>query len=61
MDGEVLHGNFDANNISQEWLTTQLKSRGKREQDVFYAVKGSDGQLYIDFYKDKIKHPIDVE
>ncbi|UNK19064.1 DUF421 domain-containing protein [Paenibacillus sp. N3/727] len=61
MDGQVLHGNFDANHISREWLTAQLKLRGKREQDVFYAVKGSNGQLYIDFYNDKIKHPIDVE
>lgn len=61
MDGQVLHGNFDVNHISREWLTAQLKLRGKSEQDVFYAVKGSDGQLYIDFYNDKIKHPIDVE
>jgi hypothetical protein len=39
----------------------QLKARGKKLDDVFYAVKGSNGQLYVDNYKDNIQHPVDVE
>jgi hypothetical protein len=35
----------------------QLKARGKKLEDVFYAVKGSNGQLYVD----NIQHPVDVE
>ncbi|MEC0205081.1 DUF421 domain-containing protein [Paenibacillus lautus] len=61
MDGRLLEGNLKANNIPQDWMMEKLKTRGRRIEDVFYAVKGSDGQLYIDFYKDKIQHPIDIE
>jgi uncharacterized membrane protein YcaP (DUF421 family) len=61
MDGQLLEGNLKANNVSPDWMMEKLKTRGRKIEDVFYAVKGSDGQLYIDFYKDKIQHPIDVE
>jgi len=61
IDGQLLHGNFDSNQISQDWFLSLLKSQGKTVEDVFYAVKGSTGQLYFDYYKDKIRHPIDVE
>jgi uncharacterized membrane protein YcaP (DUF421 family) len=61
IDGQRLQGNFDSNNIPESWLLSQLKSRGKQIEDIFYAVKGSNGQLYVDEYKDKIQHPIDVE
>lgn len=61
MDGRLLEGNLKANNIPPDWMMEKLKTRGRRIEDVFYAVKGSDGQLYIDFYKDKIQHPIDIE
>lgn len=61
IDGQLLHGNLNSNHISESWLISQLKARGKKLEDVFYAVKGSNGQLYLDEYKDKIKQPIDVE
>lgn len=61
MEGKLLDGNFDANQIPQDWFIAQLKTRGAAVEDVFYAVKGSNGQLYLDYYKDKIMHPIDVE
>ncbi|MEC0128946.1 DUF421 domain-containing protein [Paenibacillus pabuli] len=61
MDGVLLNENLTLNNVSEELLLKQLKSNQKQIRDVFYAVKGSDGRLYIDYYNDKLKHPIDVE
>lgn len=61
IDGQILQGNLTSNHISQSWLTSQLKTRGKKVEDIFYAVKSSNGQLFLDEYKDKIKHPIDKE
>lgn len=61
IDGQILHKNFDSNNISLDWFNNQLKSHKVTVEKVFYAVKGSHGQLYLDYYKDEIKHPIDVE
>ncbi|MGG1635999.1 DUF421 domain-containing protein [Paenibacillus sp. FSL K6-3182] len=61
IDGQLLRGNLNSNHIPETWLLSQLKSRGKKLEDVFYAVKSSNGQLYVDEYKDKIQHPIDVE
>lgn len=61
IDGQLLHGNLNSNHIPESWLLSQLKARDKKLEDVFYAVKGSNGQLYVDEYKDKIQHPIDVE
>lgn len=61
IDGQLLHGNLNSNHIPESWLLSQLKARDKKLEDVFYAVKGSNGQLYVDEYKDKLQHPIDVE
>ncbi|MFB4321277.1 MULTISPECIES: DUF421 domain-containing protein [Paenibacillus] len=61
MDGQLLEKNLKINALSPDWITEKLKARNKNIEDVFYAVKGTDGQLYIDFYKDKIQHPVDVE
>ncbi|WP_274651356.1 DUF421 domain-containing protein [Paenibacillus humicola] len=61
IDGQLLNDTLKANHISETWLLSQLKARGKKLEDVFYAVKGSNGHLYVDDYKDNIRHPIDVE
>ncbi|WP_214630877.1 DUF421 domain-containing protein [Paenibacillus agaridevorans] len=61
IDGQLLKDTLNANHISESWVLSQLKTRGKKLDDVFYAVKGSNGQLYLDDYKDDIQHPIDVE
>ncbi|MUG67995.1 DUF421 domain-containing protein [Paenibacillus campinasensis] len=61
IDGQLLNDTLKANHIPESWLLSQLKVRGKKLEEVFYAVKGSNGQLYVDDYKDKIQHPIDVE
>jgi uncharacterized membrane protein YcaP (DUF421 family) len=61
MDGRILFGNLDANQISHSWLQKELKLRNKNVEDVFYSVRGSNGQLYFDYRDDGIQHPIDVE
>ncbi|WP_441972894.1 hypothetical protein [Paenibacillus sp. 2KB_20] len=61
MDGQLLEKNLKVNDLSPDWVHDKLKDRNKNIEDVFYTVKGTDGQLYLDFYKDKIQHPIDVE
>ncbi|MBP1903979.1 uncharacterized membrane protein YcaP (DUF421 family) [Paenibacillus turicensis] len=61
MDGNLLEKNISVNHASKDKLMEQLKSHQKQISDVFYAVLGSNGNLYIDYYKDEIKHPIDVE
>lgn len=61
IDGQFLKETLNSNHISESWILSQLKARGKKLENVFYAVKGSNGQLYVDEYKDDIKHPIDVE
>ncbi|MDO7907473.1 DUF421 domain-containing protein [Paenibacillus sp. JX-17] len=61
MDGKIVEGNLQANHIKKDWLLSELHSRQKKVEDVFYAVKGSSGQLYMDFYQDDIKQPIDME
>lgn len=54
-----------------EILTDELKHASKynfimnlelkRKLKDIMQMKGTDGQLYIDFYRDKIQHPVDVE
>ena len=61
MDGQLLKENMDLNDISEGQLLKQLASNGKQITDVFYAVIGSNGNLYIDFYKDQLQHPVDIE
>ncbi|WP_028545641.1 DUF421 domain-containing protein [Paenibacillus taiwanensis] len=61
IDGQLLHDTLNSNHIPESWILSQLKARGKKLEDVFYAVKGSNGHLYVDDYKDNIQHPVDVE
>jgi hypothetical protein len=42
-------------------LAKELKNRGKKVSDVFYAVRGTREQLVFDFYQDNINNPIDKE
>ncbi|MGF6354770.1 uncharacterized membrane protein YcaP (DUF421 family) [Paenibacillus sp. 4624] len=61
MDGQLLKENINLNDVSEDQLLKQLKSNEKQVSDVFYAVIGSNGKLYIDYYKDQLQHPVDVE
>ncbi|SFJ21626.1 Uncharacterized membrane protein YcaP, DUF421 family [Paenibacillus sp. UNC496MF] len=61
MDGALVEGNLEANGLTREWLERELGRRGKRLEDVFYAVRGTHGQLFVDGYEDRIRRPVDKE
>ncbi|WP_025690776.1 DUF421 domain-containing protein [Paenibacillus zanthoxyli] len=61
LDGVLIEKNLENNGLTKEWLETQLRRKGKRISDVFYAVRGTQQQLIFDFYKDDIQKPTDKE
>lgn len=61
MDGELIYGNFDKHGVTVGWLNEEIEKRSKKLSDVFYAVRGSKGQLYLDYYEDHVRQPIDAE
>jgi uncharacterized membrane protein YcaP (DUF421 family) len=61
MDGEIIKENLERNGLEKEWLVKELKSRGKKISDVFYAVRGTRQQIVFDYYVDNINKPIDKE
>lgn len=61
MDRQVIKKNLHENQLTDQWLETELSKSGLRINDVFYAVLGADGQLYIDTYNDHIQSPIDKD
>lgn len=61
MDGEIIEENLEQNGLEKEWLVKELKNRGKKISDVFYAVRGTRQQIVFDFYEDNINKPIDKE
>ncbi|MET3211163.1 UNVERIFIED_CONTAM: uncharacterized membrane protein YcaP (DUF421 family) [Paenibacillus sp. PvR008] len=61
MDGNIIEANLKENNITTEWLHSQVKKKGFSIENINYAVISSDGNVYFDEYKDRINHPIDKE
>lgn len=61
MDGIVMEDNLKDYGLTAEWLENELRRKGKRISDVFYAVRGTQQQLIFDFYKDNIRNPLDKE
>ncbi|MBU8589651.1 DUF421 domain-containing protein [Priestia megaterium] len=61
MDGQIIDKNFTQNQLKKSWIFTELDHRGFALPDVSYCVKGTNGQLYFDLYKDEITSPIDTE
>jgi uncharacterized membrane protein YcaP (DUF421 family) len=61
MDAKIMEDNLKRNGIEKEWLIKELKSRGKKISDVFYAVRGTSEQIVFDFYQDNLNKPIDKE
>lgn len=61
MDGQVVTENLRLTGLSPEWLSAQLKKRGVKAEEVCYAVRGTNGEMFYDLYQDRIRHPLDVE
>lgn len=61
MDGEVMKQNLDQNNLTEQWLHSELKQRNLVQSNVLYAVLSGNGNMYIDTYENHIHSPIDKE
>ncbi|MBA9026079.1 DUF421 domain-containing protein [Peribacillus huizhouensis] len=61
MEKQILDKNLDNNGLTKDWLLSELTKRGLTVTSVFYAVKGTNGQLYFDVYNDRLTSPIDNE
>ncbi|OBA04274.1 hypothetical protein A9P44_18300 [Paenibacillus polymyxa] len=61
MDGDIIEANLQQNNLTTEWLQSQIKKKGLSLKEINYAVISTDGNVYFDEYKDKIESPIDKE
>jgi uncharacterized membrane protein YcaP (DUF421 family) len=61
MDGKVMNNNLQENNITLNWLQTELYKQSLKIEDVVYAVLGPNGELYIDTYNDHLQSPVDLE
>ncbi|MGO4106553.1 DUF421 domain-containing protein [Paenibacillus sp. YAF4_2] len=59
IDGKIMDDNFAQNGLTTEWLEKELSKRNKALSDVFYAVRGTQNNLYFDYYQDQINKPID--
>jgi uncharacterized membrane protein YcaP (DUF421 family) len=53
-DGKILYENLTKHTYDEEWLMTELKKRNLVVKDISYAVVGTKGNLYIDFYRDQL-------
>lgn len=53
-DGELLEENLSDHDHNKEWFLAQLKMRNLQVSDIAYAVVGSNGNLYIDLFRDHV-------
>ncbi|MDM5298244.1 DUF421 domain-containing protein [Bacillus pumilus] len=61
MDGKLILKNIHENQLTEQWVDEELKKRQLSLEQVVYAVRASNGSLYIDTYDDHIHSPIDQE
>lgn len=61
MDGQIIEKNLNNNNLTKEWLLSEIQSQGKSFEDINYAVRSTGGQIFFDEYQDQIEKPIDRE
>ncbi|MFS0654862.1 DUF421 domain-containing protein [Bacillus sp. 179-C3.3 HS] len=61
MDGKLILKNIEENQLSEQWVHEELQKRQLTLEEVMYAVRASNGSLYIDTYDDHIHSPIDQE
>ena len=60
-DGIVIEENLERMKLDRAWLDKQLRSmKIKSPGEVFLAALDTDGQLYVDLYKDRLKSLTDL-
>jgi uncharacterized membrane protein YcaP (DUF421 family) len=61
IDGEVLDQNLRRLHLNRDWLRAKLLAKGiKAVKEVFVAVIDSEGELYVDTYRDQVPQSNDV-
>ncbi|MFC4777790.1 YetF domain-containing protein, partial [Paenibacillus sp. GCM10023252] len=60
MEGRLIPENLREANMGPEVIEKAIRNKGCSISDVFYAVKGTDGKLYLDFYPDRLSKPLDL-
>lgn len=59
-EGRFIYEHLDDAQINTETIEKAVRKKGYTLSEVFYAVKGTDGRLYFDYYQDKLKDPIEM-
>lgn len=58
IDGNVMEHSLHETGYSKEWLLGEVMKQGGSDfRDVFLAQIDSNGNLYVDLYRDKLKQP----
>ncbi|CAH2214817.1 YetF domain-containing protein [Tepidibacter aestuarii] len=53
LDGKILENNLQKNNFSKKWLYQELNKKGiKNINEISFAALSSNGNLYVDLYRD---------
>ncbi|MDD3654740.1 MAG: DUF421 domain-containing protein [Desulfotomaculaceae bacterium] len=61
VDGVVIQQNLKQNNLSEDWLYSELQKQGVSSiKDIFYASLDQDGRLYVDKKQDNITHTLTI-
>ncbi|WP_031514064.1 YetF domain-containing protein [Desulfofalx alkaliphila] len=59
MDGQVIYQNLEQNNLSLDWLLSELKKKGiDSPKEVAFAGLDTSGNLYVDKYRDQLKREL---
>lgn len=51
MDGRIIYENLTMQTYNEEWLMGELKKRNIKVNDIEYAVIGTNGCLYTEFFR----------
>jgi uncharacterized membrane protein YcaP (DUF421 family) len=54
VDGEIMFESLTKRNLTMEWLEKELSKRNLTQKEISYMVLGSNHQLYIDLYQDRL-------
>jgi uncharacterized membrane protein YcaP (DUF421 family) len=58
MDGNLMERSLNNYGYDKDWLLSEVKKQGANDfHDVFLAQVDSQGNVYVDLYKDKLKLP----
>jgi uncharacterized membrane protein YcaP (DUF421 family) len=54
LEGKIIEKNLELKKLNKKWLMDELQKKGVKDiRDVSFAVLATNGNLYVDLYKDK--------